>query len=102
MVSIGLNVLLLVCPKDETTIEDNRIMNRFFMLIEMLCYLTARRYVLVSVTRRKHRIRSCYPPWRDNEMVTVPGGFGMRFCCHVEICLAYTSVAVQGGWFVSY
>ena len=32
------------------------------------------------------------------ETVTAQGGFGMRFCCHVEIWLAYTCIAVQGGW----
>ena len=39
--------------------------------------LTSRRYVLVGVTRRKHRAESWY---FSQKIVTVQGGFGACFC----------------------
>ena len=42
-------------------------------------HITARRYVLVGVTRRQHRAESWY---FSHEAVTVQGGFGACFCRH--------------------
>jgi|WetSurMetagenome_2_1015567.scaffolds.fasta_scaffold311458_2 hypothetical protein len=44
------------------------------------CTITARRYVLVGVTRRQHRAESWYPRQRGHKIVTVQGGFGACFC----------------------
>jgi hypothetical protein len=45
--------------------------------VRLQCKLTARRYVLVGVTRRKHRAGSWY---FSHKFVTVQGGFGVCFC----------------------
>jgi hypothetical protein len=54
--------------------------------------LTARRYVLVSVTRRQHRYKSVPV---GQKAVTVQGGFGAVFGVQVQILLNITRVAVQ-------
>jgi hypothetical protein len=54
--------------------------------------LTARRYNLVGVTRRKHRSRSWY---FSQEAVTVQGGYGVVFAIRVQVLIKDTRVAVQ-------
>lgn len=57
--------------------------NKFSLVRSLLGLLvTARRYVLVGVTRRKHRAGSWYPRQRGHKTVTVQGGFGACFCRH--------------------
>jgi hypothetical protein len=53
--------------------------------------LTARRYVLVSVTRGHHRVESWY---FSHKTVTVQGGFGAVFGIQVQIFVRTTRVAV--------
>ena len=54
--------------------------------------LTARRYVLVSVTRRQHRHESVPI---GQETVTVQGGYGVVFAIQVQSLMSITRVAVQ-------
>ena len=54
--------------------------------------LTARWYVLVSVTRRQHRAESWY---FSQKAVTVQGGFGAVFGIQVQILIEAGRVAVQ-------
>jgi hypothetical protein len=44
------------------------------------------------VTRRKHRVRSCY---FSRKAITVQGGYGAVFAVQVQILLSITRVAVQ-------
>jgi hypothetical protein len=48
-----------------------------YLTVWFALLLTARRYVLVGVTRRQHRAESWY---FSREVVTVQGGFGACFC----------------------
>ena len=61
-------------------------------LISRVLPLTARRYNLVGVTRRKHRVESWY---FSRETVTVQGGYGVVFAIQVQIFVSITRVAVQ-------
>jgi hypothetical protein len=54
--------------------------------------LTARRYVLVSVTRRQHRAESRF---FSQKAVTVQGGYGALFAIQVQYFIRATRVAVQ-------
>jgi hypothetical protein len=56
------------------------------------CTLTARRYVLVSVTRRQHRHKSVTV---GQKAVTVQGGFGAVFGVQVQILIEAERVAIQ-------
>ena len=62
------------------------------MLNVCLLLLTARRYNLVGVTRRKHRTGSRY---FSQKAVTVQGGYGVCFCRQAQVLVRYTRVAVQ-------
>jgi hypothetical protein len=55
-------------------------------------HITARRYVLVSVTRRQHRHKSVPV---GQKAVTVQGGFGAVFGIQVQIFVRATRIAVQ-------
>jgi uncharacterized membrane protein (UPF0136 family) len=55
-------------------------------------HITARRYVLVSVTRRQHRHKSVPV---GQKTVTAQGGFGAVFGIQVQIFVRTTRVAVQ-------
>ena len=47
-----------------------------------LCHLTVRRYNLVGVTRRKHRVESWY---FSQKAVTAQGGYGVVFAVRVQV-----------------
>ena len=57
--------------------------------------LTARRYNLVGVTRRKHRHKSVSRLRRDQKTVTVQGGYGVVFAIWAQVIIEDTRVAVQ-------